>query len=249
MGTILDEIVSYKREIVSKLKRNPIPFTERVLNSKDISVIAEIKRASPSKGDLNLNLNPRLLAREYEKSGASAISVLTEDRYFKGSFDDLVQVRRETSLPILCKDFIIDKIQIDMAYRLGADIILLIVACLDDSELSELYSHAKGYGLSVIIEVHDSDEIKRALKLNPQIIGINNRNLKTFKTDINVTKDLIGDLKGFKGVIISESGIKTGEDIRFLKSLGVKCVLVGESFVTSNNLSDKILEIRDVKND
>ncbi|MEF9934014.1 MAG: indole-3-glycerol phosphate synthase TrpC [Clostridium sp.] len=249
MATILEEIVSYKKDVLSKINKSPISFIDRIKSSKGMAVIAEIKRASPSKGDLNIDLDPRLLAREYEESGASAISVLTEDKYFKGSYKDLLEVRLETSLPILCKDFIVDRVQIDIAYKLGADIILLIAACLDDYELSDLYSYALSYGLNIIIEVHSKEEIHRGLKLNPSIIGINNRNLKTFKTDIRVTGELIKELKGFKGIVISESGIKSNEDIRYLKNLGVDCVLVGESFVTSNSLKDKILEIRDVEND
>lgn len=236
---ILDEIIETKKIEVKNMKRERVSFIKKLESNKNVSIIAEIKRASPSKGDLNIDLSPKSLAKKYEEGGASAISVLTDRSYFKGSHKDLLEAKEVTSLPVLCKDFIIEKEQIDYAYLTGADIILLIVAALNDKDLAELYSYAKGKGLDVIVEVHNEEEVDRAILINPRIIGVNNRDLKTFKTNIENTFKLSKKIKDSGAFLISESGIKTKEDIKTLAEHYVDGVLVGESFVTSDNIGEK----------
>lgn len=236
---ILDKIINTKKEEVEKMNRSRVSFVDKLKNNEYISIIAEIKRASPSKGDLNKNLCVESLAKGYEIGGASAISVLTDRNYFKGSFKDLLDAKEATKLPVLCKDFIIDKSQIDYAYLTGADIILLIVAALDDNKLSELYKYAREKGLDVIIEVHNEEEVNRAIKIKPRIIGVNNRNLKTFETNIDNTLNLADKVKESGAYLISESGINNKEDILKLREAKVDGVLIGESFVTSNNIEEK----------
>lgn len=236
---ILDKIIETKRLEVANMKKSRVSFVDKLKNNEYVSIIAEIKRASPSKGNLNIDLSPRDLAEEYEKGGASAISVLTDRNYFKGSHKDLLEAKESTSLPVLCKDFIIDEAQIDYAYLTGADIILLIVAALNDEELKRLYDYARGKGLDVIVEVHNEEEVDRALLIGPRVIGVNNRNLKTFETDIKNTLKLSTKIKDSGAFLISESGIKDEEDINTLAEAGVDGLLVGESFVTSDNIAEK----------
>lgn len=236
---ILDKIINTKKIEVENMKKERVSFEDKLKNNENVCIIAEIKRASPSKGDLNIDLSPKSLAEKYEKGGASAISVLTDRSYFKGSHKDLLEAKESTSLPVLCKDFIIDKDQIDYAYLTGADIILLIVAALNDKDLKEFYDYAKEKGLDVIVEVHNEEEVNRALLVKPRIIGVNNRDLKTFNTSIENTFDLAEKIKKSGAYLISESGIKTKEDIERLAENGVDGVLVGESFVTSDNIEGK----------
>lgn len=167
------------------------------------------KTGFPSKGDIKINVNPIEQALSYESGGAAAISVLTDEVFFKGSIADLRIVSEAIRIPRLCKDFIIDEIQIDRAHQAGATIILLIVAALSKERLHELYQYAKRKGLEVLTEVHDEAELERALELNAELIGINNRNLKTFKVDLAVTERLAKLLDPKRHIIISESGIKT----------------------------------------
>lgn len=237
---ILDKIILTKKDEVKVMKREKISFVDKLKNNKFLSIIAEVKRASPSKGDLNVNLNVESLVKSYEKNGATAISVLTDRKYFKGSFEDLYIARENTSLPLLCKDFIVDKTQIDYAQMTGADIILLIVAALDDNKIKELYTYARSQNLDVIVETHNEEEIERALKINPRVIGINNRNLKTFETNIETTLSLANKVKEKGIILISESGIKTKEDIEKLAKAGVDAILIGESFVTSSDVDKTV---------
>ncbi|KMT20921.1 indole-3-glycerol phosphate synthase TrpC [Clostridium cylindrosporum] len=248
MRNILDEIIEYKKSIVEAFKRKPISFVEKVKNNPYVSIISEVKRASPSKGDLNINLDPRTLSSEYERLGATAVSVLTDSKYFKGSFEDLRMVRESVNIPVLCKDFVIDKVQIDYAKLTGADIILLIVAALSDESLKELYDYARSLDLDVIVEVHNEEEVKRALKISPRIIGVNNRDLKTFKTDISITLKLAQMIKESGAILISESGITSKEDIETLSKAKIDAVLVGEGFVKSNNLDESFNGLRIEKN-
>src|SRR5699024_9506028 len=194
--TILDKIITEKKKEVTQLKIKPIekgiqkdviPFSERVKASTNISIIAEIKRSSPSKGAIQMAVDPAAQARKYEALGANAISVLTDEPFFNGTMDDLRAVRQAVDVPILCKDFMIDTIQIDHAKAAGANIILLIVAALDDQTLKNLYDYARAEDLEIIVEVHNEEEMERALKLNPEIVGINNRDLKTFTVDLKTT--------------------------------------------------------------
>lgn len=255
MENILMKIIEQKKVEVAKLKERDLDdsvlinivrpsLVENLKTAKSMAVIAEIKRASPSKGDIKINVNPIEQALSYESGGAAAISVLTDEIFFKGSFADLRTVSEAIRIPRLCKDFIIDEIQIDRAYRAGATIILLIVAALSKERLHELYQYAKNNGLEVLTEVHDEAELERALELNAELIGINNRNLKTFKVDLAVTERLAKLLDPKRHIIISESGIKTKEDVMRVKEAGAKAVLVGETLMTSSNLLYTMAELQ-----
>jgi indole-3-glycerol phosphate synthase len=190
LATILDKIIDQKKKEVLILREEgqqflgtnqpKRSFIQKLQTADEISIISEFKRASPSKGMINNIIDPSYQAGLYEEYGASAISVLTDETFFKGSFSDLKAVRSKVNLPILCKDFIIDKLQIDLAASFGADIILLIVAALDENRLVELFQYAKGLGLEVLVEVHNQEELERALKTGAKLIGVNNRDLKMF---------------------------------------------------------------------
>ncbi|MED0938471.1 indole-3-glycerol-phosphate synthase [Bacillus cereus] len=242
MGTILDKIVDQKKKEVAALYETYTPLKEsRKTHSlvealQQFTVIAEVKRASPSKGDINLHVDVREQVKTYEDCGAGAVSVLTDGQFFKGSFHDLQTARAESNIPLLCKDFIIDTIQIDRAYEAGADIILLIVAALTKEKLKELYSYVLEKGLEAIVEVHDEQELEIAIQLNPHVIGINNRNLKTFEVDLSQTEKLGKRLNEEKLLWISESGIHSQEDIIRVKRAGAKGVLVGEALMTSSSI-------------
>lgn len=257
MRNFLDEIIALKKQEVEQLKETsnfPVhfgandnlkedkknSFTEKIKNSEEIVIISEIKRASPSKGPLNMGINPADMAKNYEEAGATAISVLTEKNYFKGSIEDFIEVRNVVKVPLLRKDFIIDEIQIDEAKFHGADLILLIVAALDDKRLKELYNHAKALNLEVLVETHNEEEIVRALELKPMLIGINNRNLKTFEVTLDTTFNLVDLAKRDGAFVISESGISTKEQVEALSKAGVSGILVGESFVTSEGFKEKL---------
>jgi indole-3-glycerol phosphate synthase len=203
------------------------------LRARRPAIIAEIKRASPSKGDILLGLDPADVARDYTASGAAAISVLT-DRHFKGSLEDLRTVRVAVGLPLLRKDFIFDRYQLHQARAAGADCILLIAAMLKEADLAALYAAARELGLQALVEVHNEDELRAAGRAGAEIVGINNRDLHTFVTDISVTERL---LKGYDGaaLMVSESGIDTPEDIRRLDRVGARAFLVGESLLRGGN--------------
>ncbi|MGM0886516.1 MAG: indole-3-glycerol phosphate synthase TrpC [Bacillota bacterium] len=255
MENILTKIIEQKKVEVAKLKERGLDdsvminivrpsLVENLKTAKSMAVIAEIKRASPSKGDIKINVNPIEQALSYERGGAAAISVLTDEVFFKGSIADLRNVSEAIRIPRLCKDFIIDEIQIDRAHQAGATIILLIVAALSKERLHELYQYTKKKGLEVLTEVHDEAELERALELNAELIGINNRNLKTFKVDLAVTERLAKLLDPKRHIIISESGIKTKEDVMRVKDAGAKAVLVGETLMTASNLPHKMAELQ-----
>ncbi|WP_043933724.1 indole-3-glycerol phosphate synthase TrpC [Bacillus sp. EB01] len=248
METILQRILQEKEKEVSKLKETRRSLTgqheprrsliERLKDSAELSIIAEYKRASPSKGLINNTLDPAGQARQYELEGAQAISVLTDSTFFKGSFEDLRAVREAVGLPILCKDFIIDEIQIDCAIESGADLILLIVAALEEERLIQLYSHARQNGAEVLVEVHDEKELASALRAGAELIGVNNRDLRTFKVSLDATSSLGPKVKQAGAFFISESGIQTAEDARIAATAGADGVLVGESLMKSNSLKE-----------
>ncbi|KFM99924.1 indole-3-glycerol phosphate synthase TrpC [Bacillus clarus] len=243
MGTILDKIVEQKKREVAELYEIYTPVKEKrnvhslVEALQQFTVIAEVKRASPSKGDINLHVDVAKQAKTYEECGAGAVSVLTDGQFFKGSFHDLQIARAQINIPILCKDFVIDKIQIDRAYEAGADIILLIVAALSQEKLKELYDYVLEMGLEAIVEVHDERELEIAMELNPHVIGINNRNLKTFEVDLGQTEKLGKRLNEKRLLWISESGIHSKEDIVRVKQAGAKGVLVGEALMTTSSIN------------
>ncbi|WP_068676271.1 indole-3-glycerol phosphate synthase TrpC [Oceanobacillus sp. Castelsardo] len=251
--TILDKILREKEKEIQKyfkqtfdsMEYEPtISFKEKVQSSDSMCVISEIKRSSPSKGNINMEVNPVQQAKQYEASGATAISVLTDPAFFNGTMDDLREVRKAVNLPILCKDFIIDTIQIDRAKAAGTNIILLIVAALDDTNLEKLYHYAKGLDLEILVEVHNQEEMERALKLNPEIIGINNRNLKTFEVNIATTEELASMVTNPDTILISESGMKTQKDVIRARDAGAKVILVGETLMSADNIDEAFQELK-----
>lgn len=212
------------------------------LKGEGIKLIAEVKRASPSKGLLRPDLDASALACIYGGSGAAAISVLTESDYFRGGFADLEATRREVDLPLLCKDFIVDRYQIYEARAHGADAVLLIVAILAQDELKLLLETAHSLGMAALVEVHNRDELLRALKLSPRIIGINNRNLADFSVDLETTLSLRPVIPP-SFVVVSESGIHTRDHVVSLQKAGVDAILVSEALVTSTDPAVKIGEL------
>jgi len=194
------------------------------------AVIAEIKRASPSKGILREAFDPPAIAASYERNGATCLSVLTDEKYFHGSNDYLVQARAACSLPVLRKEFIVDDYQVAESRALGADAILLIVGALDDAQLARFASGAREFGMDVLVEVHDQQELHRALKLDTPLIGINNRNLKTFNASLSSTLDLLPRIPPGRRVV-TESGIALPKDVALMRSRGVNAFLVGEAFM------------------
>lgn len=209
-----------------------------------MGIIAEIKRASPSKGIINEDVDPVKQAQIYEKNGVQAISVLTDNQFFKGSMDDLIAVRNAVDLPILCKDFIIDEVQINLAHAAGANIILLIAAALDDQMLYTLNKHAVSLGLEVLFEVHNETEMRRVLQLKPDLIGINNRDLKTFNVDLNTTNKLQHMVENTNTILISESGIETSKDVEVIARSGAKSILIGETLMRANQLNQTIKSLQ-----
>lgn len=255
MSNILEEIYQHKlvevrgkkklkplQEICKELKcqeNKPKDFFQALKNkdeSGETALICEIKKASPSRGIIRENFDPVELAKIYNDSGATCMSILTDEKYFMGSDQYLSNVRKISNLPILRKDFIVDNYQIYEAKLLGADCILLIVAMLDDVKLHELEDCAISLGLSVLIEVHCEEELKRALKMKSKLIGINNRNLKTMKVDLQTSLNL-AELVPLDYVLVSESGIKDIADILLLKEAGINCFLIGEHFMSQNNIA------------
>lgn len=253
MTTILDNIIDKKKEEVAMLKtsglsyttdRKPVSFYDRVAASKTMSLIAEVKRASPSKGDINLGVNPVEQASIYADNGADAVSVLTDTPFFKGTMDDLKAVKSSIDIPVLNKDFIIDPIQIDRAYASGGDMILLIAAALDDEAMKRLYHHAKEKNLDVLVEVHDEAEMERALKLEAQLIGINNRNLKTFDIDLAVSERLLRSYGKERAFFVSESGIQSAADAIRMKEAGARVLLVGETLMKAGNVAEAVRSLK-----
>lgn len=204
-------------------------------------VIGEIKRASPSKGDINTGVDILTQAVQYEMSGVSAISVLTDPVFFKGNIEDLAAVSKVVSVPLLCKDFIIDEKQLIRAKNAGASIVLLIVAALPQERLQALYEKAWNLGLEVLVETHNQEELKRALALGAKIIGVNNRDLKTFQVDIK-TSEALAQIAG-QTLYISESGFRTGADVKRIAK-NYQAVLVGETLMRAADITAKIAELK-----
>jgi indole-3-glycerol phosphate synthase len=247
---VLDKIIKKKSEILVNLKKTIelnslkdlidknnsfINFKDKVennINDKKFSIIAEIKKASPSAGIIVKDYNPVEIAEIYNNNKATCLSVLTEEVFFLGNLMHISKIKQKIKLPVLCKDFFIDKFQIPLAKSYGADAILIILAGVSDNLASELYDEALKYNMSVIVEVHTVEEAKRSLKYKDALIGINNRNLKTLKTDINTTYDIYNILINHKGPLISESGIKTKDELLELsKKTSIKTFLIGESLL------------------
>jgi indole-3-glycerol phosphate synthase len=257
---ILQKIVQRKGEIVDA-RRVQIPL-EQVMEAakttppprgfvdalqerielKQAAVIAEIKKASPSKGVIRADFNPAEIAKSYARANAACLSVLTDVDFFQGSDEFLQQARAACSLPVLRKDFMIDPYQVYESRALGADCILLIVACLTDSQLNELCGLAHDLDMDVLIEVHDEQELERALRVPNQLIGINNRNLHTFETTLNTTLSMLNQIPP-GSLLVSESGIHTPADVRLLREQGVQAFLVGEAFMAADDPGAKLKEL------
>ena len=252
---ILDEIVAYKRKEVKKRKKEvPVDVLKKKLGlrtkgfygtltrDKGIKLIAELKKASPSRGIIRENFEPLVLAGKCVEAGASALSVLTDEKFFKGSLDYLEVVSKEVSVPVLQKDFIIDEYQITEARVYGADAVLLLASILDEEQIQRFLKLSHSYGMDCLVEVHTQEELKKVLNVGPKIIGINNRNLETFELDIKTTERLISAIPQGK-LVVSESGVFTRKDVVYLESLGVGAILVGEAVMSNSDVGGKIKEL------
>lgn len=217
------------------------------LTSQDFSLIAEVKRSSPSKGMLADISDPAQLAALYEDGGASVISVLTEQQRFGGSLQDFVDVRSRVSIPMLRKDFIVNEYLVRESRAFGADLLLLIVAALDDAQLQDFYTLARELGMRVLVEVHDAEELERAMQIGPEIIGVNARNLKTLEIDLSNFRSLLPRIPT-EIYRIAESGIATIDDVKLAKESGASAILVGETLVKSGDPASTIAEFLSVKN-
>jgi indole-3-glycerol phosphate synthase len=275
---ILDKIFEEKKREIAKMPERIIAvgdlrdamlergeqrdFLSAIRNPKSsIALIAEVKKASPSAGIICENFDPVRIAKEYEAAGASCLSVLTDEKFFQGSLEYLRQIRAAVKLPLLRKDFIIDERQILEAIEWGADAILLIVAILDDARLKKFHSLATDAGLAALVEVHDEAELDRAMSLGASLIGVNNRNLKTFKVDLATTEKLAKRIRDGTGIasdhlkqethgqdaratmLVAESGIHTKADVERLAKCGAKAILVGESLMKEGNIQAKVREL------
>ena len=208
----------------------------------EAAVIAEIKKASPSKGVLRENFDPVTIAKSYEAGGACCLSVLTDVDFFQGSVEYLIQARNSCEIPVLRKDFMVDPYQVYEARAMGADCILLIVACLTDAKMNELSELAQELGMDVLVEVHDAEELQRALKLSLPMVGINNRNLRTFDTTLQTTLDLLEKITDDR-IVVTESGILQPEDVKLMRDNNVNAFLVGEAFMRSDDPGQRLSEL------
>lgn len=244
---MLDKIIATKLQEIEKIElldEIDVPrysLYERLSSpNRSIGLIAEVKKASPSKGIIRENFDPVAIAKEYEAAGADAISCLTDETYFQGSREYLMNIKRNVSIPVLRKDFIISEIQIDESARIGADAILLIASVFEGKRLYELYEYATQKGLECLVEVHSLEELESTLKyFTPKIIGVNNRNLKTFETDLLQT-ELLSRYIPKESLFISESGIHSHEDVLRVKKAGAKGILVGEALMRAKTPTDGI---------
>ena len=222
--------------------RGFVEAIRRKIAAGEAAVIAEVKKASPSKGVMREDFRPADIARSYEQGGAACLSVLTDVDFFQGSDEYLQQARAACSLPVLRKDFIIDPYQVVEARAIGADCILLIAACLGDEQMRELSGIAVELGMDVLVEVHDGDELSRTLPLELPLVGINNRNLRTFETSLDTTLELLSQIPEGR-IVVTESGIHTPGDVALMRENGVNTFLVGEAFMRADEPGEKLAEL------
>ncbi|MGD9564352.1 MAG: indole-3-glycerol phosphate synthase TrpC [Pyrinomonadaceae bacterium] len=255
-GTFLDKIIEAKRIRIDKAKADSDlvllaeqaarsdagRFRNALSNRSRVNIIAEFKRASPSKGIINDQIDPEITVQKYQNGGAAAISVLTEEDFFRGSSDDLAAIRNAVALPILRKDFIVDEFQIYESAAFEADAILLIVAALSVDELLRFHTLSSTLGLDALVEVHDLDELKIASDIGATLIGVNNRNLKTFEVTLDVSRELIASAPK-DAIMVSESGIRTKEDVDELSSLGYSGFLIGETLMKSDDVMSEMRKL------
>lgn len=266
---ILNEIVVHKKAEVAQMHQElPLTYLQQQLNvntpetqnflfalqqnSHRPSLIAEVKKASPSKGVIKKHFDAVEIARAYEQSGTACISVLTDQKFFQGSFNNLRNIRAAVKIPLLCKEFIIDPYQIYLARKNGADAVLLIAAILKDTELQTFSLIIRNLGMTALVEVHTLEELDRALKIEGvSLIGINNRNLEDFTVDIYITQQLLNERKqqiqNLNITIVSESGLHTPADLSLVASSGARAVLVGESLVKQNNIGQAVQTLLSIK--
>lgn len=260
LSGMLQRIVDSTRERIEARRQRPLPERSVEIGPPDlgyfrealtrpsaqlpIRILAEIKKASPSRGVLRNDFEPAAIAREYALNGADAISVLTEPEFFRGEHDYLLQARVASGRPCLMKDFVLDPFQIEEAVHYGADAVLLILALLDDSEFVDLQLAAREHRLDVLVEVHSEEELGRALEADSDLIGINNRDLVTFETDPQVTARL-RPLIAHGVPVVSESGIATAEDIRMFSDMGIDAVLIGEHFMRAERPGKALAQLRE----
>jgi indole-3-glycerol phosphate synthase len=245
---MLEKILETKRKEIETLtlppkqiERKKVSLLQALKNPKrKIGLIAEVKKASPSKGVIRHHFKPVEIAKAYEKSGVDAISVLTDQMYFQGHRDYLTQIKQSVELPVLRKDFIIERCQIDESVRMGADAILLIGEALEIKKLHELYEEAYEKGLECLVEVHERDTLEKILSLFiPNIIGVNNRNLKTFTTSLTTTAELAKCIPK-QSLLVSESGIHSYEDLQTVRKCNANAVLVGEAYMKEENIAEGV---------
>lgn len=259
-ASILDQIIEHKHSEVETAKaRVPLdilvssfppasasrPFAAslaRQIRQQKPAVIAEIKKASPSKGLIRENFEPAVHARDFEENGATCLSILTDEKYFQGANEYLLEARAACTLPVIRKDFMVDIYQIAESKVLGADCILLIVAALGEAQLQELAAYANDIAMEILVEVHNQQELERALGINTDLIGVNNRNLHTFEIDLQTTLDLASNIPEDK-LIITESGINTAADVEKMISNGIYGFLVGESFMRAPSPGAKLKQL------
>ncbi|WP_416546802.1 indole-3-glycerol phosphate synthase TrpC [Limnohabitans sp. DCL3] len=260
MSDILDKIVAVKHEeVAAAMKQKPLAVVRADAESRVLTrdfegamrakiaagqaaVIAEIKKASPSKGVLRADFIPADIAQSYAEFGAACLSVLTDKQFFQGSVDYLKQARASCDLPVLRKDFMIDIYQVYEARAMGADAILLIAACLDDARMAEMEAVARSLDMAVLVEVHDKAELARALKLKTRLVGINNRNLKTFEVSLQTTLDMLPDVPGDR-LLVTESGIQTAADVQRMREAHVHAFLVGEAFMRASEPGEALAQL------
>ncbi len=258
MEKILEEIIDFKKKNLTEInleenKRREFPVLslKKILDKDKFGLICEIKRASPSAGEINTDINVEKIAKEYEENGATGISILTCEPFFQGSIDDLEKVKEVVNIPVLMKDFIIDERQIYQGFYSGADVILLILRILEDEKLEKLCKVVDELGIECIVEVHQKAEIERAMEViknwDNKILGINNRNLETLEVDIRKSFDLIKFVLKDKITAISESGIKSSREIEELIKDGFDGALIGESLMKSERKGEKIKEFLKMK--